>query len=207
MNIFELSNEYRSIMDEIEASGGEVTEEIAEALKINEQDVEKKIKAYYSVIKENESYVQLLKEEIERLEGRIKAKNSINTRLKQTIVDAIELFGSVPPKKKQKALIYDTISVSIKESENVSIGDDFDTKTTIEAYESYYKRVVTLELTQKQYDKLKIDEFDTLSTSRTVVPLKKEIKDFYKLREETKNFEIDPIPQTTIVKSYTPMFK
>jgi hypothetical protein len=223
-NIFNLTEEYLQLQREIETLEGEITDEIAERLKINEQEVEQKIKAYYSVIKFKEAEQEVYKREIERFTQAIKTRDNLIKRLKQTVVEAVELFGSIPDKAKQKALIFDTLKVSNKETESVVIDDTFkDDVRTKEEYEKYYNYNFNLILTPKQALTLagilaeEDQELIPLSFNQTVVPKKDEIKSFYqnrpkalKINPVTNQLEevpADPIPGTSIQHNLTPIFK
>src|SRR3972149_102535 len=138
-NIFNLTEDYLQLQREIESLEGEITEEIAEKLKINEHEVEQKIKAYYSVIKFKEAEQEVYRNEIERFTQAIKTRENLIKRLKKTISDAVEIFGSVLPKAKQKSLVFDTLKVSNKETDSIIIDETF--KEGIcqkEEYEKYY---------------------------------------------------------------------
>ena len=229
-NIFNLIEEYQSLMHEIEALDGELTEDIIEKLSINEDQVEGKIKAYYNVIKNKEAEETIYKEEIERLSSRIKTNNNLVERLKQTVSVAVDIFGSILPKAKQKSLVFDTLKVSNKETDSVQINDNFaEVITEKEEYEQYYNHSVNLVLTQKQYELLTyimtyevidndlddIIKFEYILMKDSIIPKKDTIKEFYELRETVienakKDLTIiipDPIPGTYINHNLTPIFK
>ena len=67
----------------IESLDGELTEELIEKLQINEKEVEGKIKAYYSVIKNKEAEESIYKDELERLSNRIKTNTNLQPLAKQ----------------------------------------------------------------------------------------------------------------------------
>ena len=81
-------------MSEIENAEGEVTEENLELLKINEGERDGKSIAYLSVIKNKESENTLIDEEIKRLQSIKKTNNNTITRLKDNLLDAVNLFGA-----------------------------------------------------------------------------------------------------------------
>lgn len=236
-NIFNLIDEYQVLMNDIQSLDGELTEDIIEKLQINEDQVEGKIKAYYNVIKNKEADEVVYKEEIERLSSRIKTNTNLVKRLKQTVSVAVDIFGSILPKAKQKSLVFDTLKVSNKETDSVQINDNFtEVIREKEEYEIYYNYKVELVLNPKQYKILLqvleqetivspcendetvndcIKEFIPLSIKANIVPKKDVIKEFYEDREliiENSKTDLsiivpDSIPGTYINHNLTPIFK
>ena len=92
-NLFNIESEYIKLMDQIQEAEGEITEEMAEALKINEAQLQGKSVAYLSVIKTAEAEVMVIDEEIKRLQGLKKTRQNLNTRLKERLLEAVLLFG------------------------------------------------------------------------------------------------------------------
>jgi hypothetical protein len=203
-NIFNLIDEYYQLQREIEALDGEITEELDQKLTINEKELEGKVKAYYSVIRTKESEIDIYNKEIERFQGAIKSRKNLIDRLKKTVSVAVEIFGTIPPKAKQKTLTFDTLKVSNKESDSVVIEDDFENKIVYkEEYEQYYNYSINLSLTPSQYKILSsvleqetivapqdtdettndcIKEFIPLSIKTNIIPIKDKIKEFYENR-------------------------
>ena len=122
-SIFDISEEYLKIIQELEESGGEITPELEERLNITREQLESKLKAYYAIIKQNEALIEVSKDEKNRLNDRQKAKENLISRLKKIVVYTVEQFGEVKPKAKNKSLSFDTLSVSLKESDSLVIED------------------------------------------------------------------------------------
>ena len=85
--------------------------------------LESKLKAYYAIIKQNEALIEVSKDEKNRLNDRQKAKENLISRLKKIVVYTVEQFGEVKPKAKNKSLSFDTLSVSLKETDALEIED------------------------------------------------------------------------------------
>lgn len=217
-NIFNLVEEYQHLMQEIESLDGELTKEIIEKLHINEVEVEQKIKAYYSIIKHKEAEELMYKDELERLSNRIKSNSNLVKRLKQTISAAVDIFGSILPKAKQKSLVFDTLKVNNKENNSVFIADDFEEVISKdEEYEQYYNHKIELTLTPRIYKILVklldndivyvgdgfTNSIEFLSKKESLIPIKDKIKEYYL----NKTIEQDPIPGTAITHNITPIFK
>lgn len=126
MNVFDIIVEYDSLVKQIEELGGEITPEIAEKLNINQDELEKKIKAYYYIIKTKEAEIQLAKDEQERLMDVRKAKENVIKRLKKTVDLAVEVFGVVKPKATVKSLTFTDLIVWQKKTEALEVTGEID---------------------------------------------------------------------------------
>lgn len=107
MNIFNLSEEYLSLMAEIEEADGVLTEELEERLAVNEQNVHDKLRAYRYVKLMLESNVTLIDDEIERLNTIKKSKINTIERIKETMLNAILIFGEDGKSGNKKLDYYD----------------------------------------------------------------------------------------------------
>ena len=222
-NIFNLIDEYYQLQREIEALDGEITEELDQKLTINEKELEGKIKAYYSVIRTKESEIDIYSKEIDRFRSAIKSRENLIDRLKKTVSAAVDIFGTIPPKAKQKTLTFDTLKVSNKESDSVVIGDDFSEKITEkDEYQKYYDYKFSLTLTPEQEKRFtsiinEDEELQSAFVSMSISPKKSEIKEFYEnrpkemwLNPETgieEEREVDPIPGASLSHNLSVQFK
>jgi len=93
MNIFNIQAKYAAIAAELDNLDGELTPELEKELAINEQERDDKMEAYAYIIKESEANSVIIKDEIARLNKLVKSNTSKVQRLKNTIMDALELFG------------------------------------------------------------------------------------------------------------------
>lgn len=94
MNLYEITAEQKTLINQIELLEGEITEEIENALIINENQLQSKSIAYLSVIKNKESFNSLVDEEIKRLQAIKKANTNLVNRLKDNLLLAVNLFGN-----------------------------------------------------------------------------------------------------------------
>lgn len=122
-NIYDITDNYIAVIAEIENNDGEITEDLEKKLQIAEDELEEKLRAYRSVIKQNESFVDYNKDEIKRLRDRNKSFDNTKERLCKYIIPALHMFG------KQTAsgnfsVKYPDFSVSTRLSESVSINTD-----------------------------------------------------------------------------------
>lgn len=122
-NIYDIADDYISVIAEIENNEGEITEDLEKRLQITEDELEEKLRAYRSVIKQNESFVDYNKDEIKRLRDRNKSFDNTKEKLCKYIIPALHMFG------KQTAsgnfsVKYPDFSVSTRLSESVSLNPD-----------------------------------------------------------------------------------
>ncbi len=92
-SLYQIETAHLALMNQIEMAEGEITEEIAEQLEINEGQLQSKSIAYLSVIKSKESFNTQIDDEIKRLQAMKKRNNNLVTNLKNRLLDAVKLFG------------------------------------------------------------------------------------------------------------------
>jgi len=92
-NLFNIGSDYLKLMDQIQEADGEITEELAEQLKINEAQLQGKSIAYLSVIKSVEAFNMQIDDEIKRLQQMKKTRTNLIGRLKDRLLEAVNLFG------------------------------------------------------------------------------------------------------------------
>ena len=116
MTIFNISENFIQIMNEIEANGGEVTTQIDEQLAILECDLQNKSESYIQAIKHFEGNSMIIDSEIKRLQAIKKSNDSLIDRLKYAIKYAMTTFGiekiDLPLNK-----------ISFRKSERIEISD------------------------------------------------------------------------------------
>ena len=93
-SLYNIVEEQRYTLLEIEAMAGELTPELEEQLTINAQQLESKSIAYLEVIKDREAYVNNAKEEIKRLQQIVKVNTNLVDRLKDNLLTAVKTFGN-----------------------------------------------------------------------------------------------------------------
>lgn len=93
-NLYNIETEYLTLMGQVEDAEGELTPELEEALSINESQLQGKSIAYLHIISTREAVNLQAKEEIKRLQAFVKANDSLVNRLKDRLLNAVNLFGA-----------------------------------------------------------------------------------------------------------------
>lgn len=116
MTIFNISENFVQIMNEIEANGGEMTPQIDEQLAILECDMQNKSETYIQAIKHFEGNNMVIDSEIKRLQAIKKSNDILIDRMKYAIKFAMNTFGiekiDLPLNK-----------ISFRKSESIEISD------------------------------------------------------------------------------------
>ena len=114
MNLYNIKSEYLAIAQEL--AEGELTPELEQALMITEANLQEKAINYGYVIKNFESEVDIIDEEIKRLNALKKARVNAADKLKTNISNAMQLFGILEVKAP-------TFKMNFRKSESVEIYD------------------------------------------------------------------------------------
>ena len=124
LTLADLEFKYKQIYNELEENGGEVTEELQDALAINESDFEDRVENYYMIISQNDSDVERLQGIIKRTQAKIKAKENVTAYLKEIIKKAAKTI-ILPEETKAGLLTYKKdirdIRIVISPSQSVDI--------------------------------------------------------------------------------------
>lgn len=112
MNLYNIKQEYLAIAQEL--AEGELTPELEQSLIITEANLQEKAINYGYVIKNFESEVDIIDEEIKRLNALKKARVNAVDKLKNNISDAMQLFGILEVKAP-------TFKMNFRKSESVEI--------------------------------------------------------------------------------------
>ena len=104
-NIFNLQEEYLTIMQEledycIENETDEIPVELQEKLKITQDNVENKIRAYYYIKLQQEAEIKLLQDVAATLAKKVKAKEKVIERIKEYAQLGLLMFGTQQADKK-----------------------------------------------------------------------------------------------------------
>lgn len=94
-NIFEIGQELMAIFNELEENGGELTEELAQALDITQENFRNKIESYCQIITMYNSDIACCKEEKDRINNIQKVKKNTVDRIKNVLLDAVKMFGDI----------------------------------------------------------------------------------------------------------------
>ena len=93
--LYQIENDYLSLMSEIEETEGEMTKEQNELLVINESQLQGKTIAYLEVIKSKEAFNSNIDAEIKRLQAMKKSNSNLVDRLNNSLLDAVKLYGDI----------------------------------------------------------------------------------------------------------------
>ena len=91
-NIYKIETEYRDLISVLVENGGELTPELEQALQINQKDLYRKSESYAYAIKELDGEIDIIKSEIERLQTLITKRDKSISRMKETVLKAMELY-------------------------------------------------------------------------------------------------------------------
>lgn len=122
-SIYNIQQELFDIFEQIEENEGEITPELEEKLKISQDEFKDKINSYTCVIRQLENDLNAIKEEKARLDAIKKSKEKTIERLKQIMVEAIQMFGNTS-KTGVKFIDYGTGKVSLRKSESIELNDN-----------------------------------------------------------------------------------
>ena len=114
-SLYQITKEQAELFNFILEADGEITPDVEESLKINEQNFETKARGYIWMIKKLEADNITINEEMNRLERIEKRNNKMIERLKENMKFALEIFGE---SKK-----VDTFTLSLRKSKSVEIID------------------------------------------------------------------------------------
>jgi len=92
-SLFQIEQDYSSLMTALEQSEGEITPETEELLKINQSELNQKSIGYLEVVKTKESFITLINLEIDRLTALKKREQKTIERLENALLNAVKLFG------------------------------------------------------------------------------------------------------------------
>ena len=93
-SLYVIKEEYLDLISQIEQAEGELTPELESALTINKSELEVKSIAYVEFIKQREGLNARIDEEIKRLQAIKKANDNLVLRLKNNLLNAVNMFGN-----------------------------------------------------------------------------------------------------------------
>jgi hypothetical protein len=117
MNIFKIENEYKLLMQEIEANEGELTDEMAQRLEITQANLQEKATNYAFVVKHYEGEADIIAAEIKRLQELKKKRENNIERLKDRVKTAMQTFGV-------SKIETPTLTLSLRSSKAVEVVDE-----------------------------------------------------------------------------------
>lgn len=137
--IYTIEQDYLEMMQEIEAAEGEITEELAERLAINEAQLQSKSIAYNKVIQTKKALNTQIDEEIKRLQALKKRNNNLISRLESTLLTAIKIFGKFETPfnsfgtRKSSRIEVENVNALPKEYKVIKVTEQADKKALKEA--------------------------------------------------------------------------
>ena len=105
LTLADLELQYRHIYDELENNGGDLTEELQDALAINDNDFEDRVENYHLIIEQNNSDVDRLNRVIKNAKAKIESKTKVSAYLEEIIKKAAKTI-ILPEKTKAGLLTY-----------------------------------------------------------------------------------------------------
>jgi len=93
---------------------GEITAELETSLVINQEELQQKAINYAYVIKTVEYDISAIDEELRRLQAVKKAKNNVIDRMKESVVNAMGIYG-------MEKISSPTMNLSLRKSESIQI--------------------------------------------------------------------------------------
>lgn len=159
--LYNINNDYLDLISQVEEAEGLLTPELEQALTINKSELEVKSIAYVEVIKQRESLNERIDNEIKRLQALKKSNDTLVSKLKNNLLNAVNLFGN-----------YDAgfIKLSTRKSKQVVI--DYD----VNDLPKQYKVVKVTETADKVAIKKAIESGETVYGCRLVENVNLSIK-------------------------------
>ena len=140
MNIFNIQSEYQQLVNELIENGGEITSELELALQINKDNFHSKSENYAYITKQFDGEMDIIDNEIKRLQQAKKSREKTIQRLKDTIELAMLTF-------EVDKIETPLIKISFRKSESVEVTD-------VNELPNEYKVIKVIE----SADKLKIKD-------------------------------------------------
>lgn len=140
MNIFNIQTEYQQLVNQLIDNGGEITSELELALQINKDNFHSKSENYAYITKQFDGEMDIIDNEIKRLQQAKKSREKTIQRLKDTIELAMLTF-------EVDKIETPLIKISFRKSESVEVTD-------VNELPNEYKVIKVIE----SADKLKIKD-------------------------------------------------
>lgn len=93
MNLYNITQEYLNLANQLIESGGELTPDIEQALIINESNLKEKAINYAHVIRSIDNDINIIDNEMMRLKALKEARIKAQEKLESNIQAAMELYG------------------------------------------------------------------------------------------------------------------
>ena len=122
-SLYQISKEAVELASALE--DGELTPEMENSLLINQNELQEKAINYGYVVKTIENDITAIDEEIKRLQALKKAKNNAINRMKDSVCNAMSVYGI-------EKIESPTLKLSVRRSESIEILDNLDPNYMLE---------------------------------------------------------------------------
>ncbi|CAB4127026.1 Siphovirus Gp157 [uncultured Caudovirales phage] len=116
MNIYQIENDYKLLVNQLIENGGELTPELELSLQINKDQLQNKSENYCYMVKQMDAECEIIDNEIKRLQQAKKAREISIDRLKTLLTNAMNTFEVTEIKTP-------LIKINFRKSESVIVYD------------------------------------------------------------------------------------
>ncbi len=92
-SLYKINENMLALLNQIDDNDGELTDDILKQLEITNDELYDKSENYLAVIKDRESLDTQIDDEIKRLQAMKKANKNLVSRLKNSLLNAVNIFG------------------------------------------------------------------------------------------------------------------
>jgi hypothetical protein len=138
-SIYNIEQEYLVLAEQIQEAEGELTPEIEDALAINQDELTRKAVNYALVIKDLSAQSDQIKAEIDRLNKIKKSTDNAAQRLRDTVSDAMKLYGI-------EKVEGEFLTLSFRKSQSLGVAPDIDLEEVLKNDPSIVKETRSLAL-------------------------------------------------------------
>lgn len=142
-SLYKINAEYMELFGKIEMAEGVLTPELEEALVIHKSELQAKSIAYVEVIKQRESFNERIDEEIKRLQSLKKSNDTLVSRLKTNLLNAVSLYGNyeagflkIGTRKSKQVVVDVDVNDLPREYKSVKVSETADKTAIKKAIES-----------------------------------------------------------------------
>ena len=122
-NLYEIDNHLQGLINEIEESGGEVSEETLKELEITQEELNKKLTAYCQVIQVYKNKVEAAKSEKKRINDLQNVRKNVIERIKNYMLDAVQRYG-YNGKSGNKVVELDNFKIYTTNKKSITIDEE-----------------------------------------------------------------------------------
>lgn len=126
ISLYNITDEQRNIYLQLEANDGELSEELAEALELNQKNFKDKVGNYVIFMDSIQAQQAMIDKELERLAALKKRLSNTLEKLETNLTFAMDLFGTEDTKKKSVLKYYEVLGtrkIELKKSTSIKVID------------------------------------------------------------------------------------